>query len=153
MQQDETALVKEALRHAREALAKGARISPAAYMLVRCNPQTGALLTHPTAIGMAQEKPFESPADYLEFLSTLRAEARRLQAIAVAIGGEAQAEIEGQAKPRRVFYLRIEDADGVHQLHAPIERSASGWEQLGELVDAGDAADDLPEPLLPRASH
>jgi len=151
MQQDETALVKEALRQARETLARGDRLLPAAYMLVQCNPQTGAPLTYPTAIGMNVDKPFESADAYREFVATLREEARRLRAIAVAIGGEARAEVEGEAKPRAVFYLRIEDADGVHHLHAPIERAPSGQTRLGTLVDAGDAPDDLPEPLLPRS--
>lgn len=150
MQHDETALVREAMHQARQALSAGARILPAAYMLVRCNPQTGAPLTYPTAIGMQQDKPFESPAAYLEFLTTLRAEARRLSAVAVAISGEAEAEVEGEARPRRVFYLRIEDAEGVHRLHAPIERTSSGEALLGSLVDAGEVPDDLPEPLLPR---
>jgi hypothetical protein len=151
MQQDETALVKEAMRHARDSLARGVRVSPAAYMLVRNNPQTGAPLTHPTAIGMTVEKPFESADAYREFVGTLRSEAQRLSAVAVAIAGEAQAEVEGETKPRRVFYLRIEDADGVHHLHAPIEKTKSGDLRLGSLVDAGDAPDDLPEPLLERS--
>jgi len=151
MQHDETALVKEALRRARECLARGEKLLPAAYMLVQLNPQTGAPLTYPTAIGTACDKPFESNEAYLEFLTTLRAEAKRLHALAVALGGEARAEVEGEAKPRRVYYLRIEDAAGVHHLHALIEQSASGRPKLGELVDAGDVPDDLPEPLLPRS--
>lgn len=150
MQHDETALVREAMHQAGKALASGTRIFPAAYMLVRCNPQTGAPLTYPTAIGLQHDKPFESPEAYLEFIGVLRAEARRLSAVAVAISGEAEAEVEGEARPRRVFYLRIEDAAGIHHLHAPIERTASGDARLGSLVDTGDAPDDLPEPLLPR---
>ena len=149
MQHDETALVKEALRQARERLSNGQRLLPCAYMLVRMNPQTGAPLTYPTAIGMQYEKQFENAAAYLEFVGILRDEAKRLSAIAVALGGEAEAEVEGESRPRRVFYLRVEDADGVHHLHAPIEHSATGV-RLGSLVDAGDAPDDLPEPLLPR---
>lgn len=153
MKQDESALVQEAMRYASERLARGERIMPAAYMLVRRNPQTGALLTYPTAIGMAVEQPFASQADYLEFLKTLRVEAKRLDAIAVALGGEAEAEIEGGSGPRpsrqRVFYIRVEDTAGVHHLHAAIERSGSA-EKLGTLFDAGNADDDLPEPLLPR---
>jgi hypothetical protein len=154
MKQDETALVREAMRVASERVHRGERLLPAAYMLVRCNPQTGAALTYPTAIGMAREKPFASQAEYLEFLAMLRAEAKRLQAIAVALGGEAEAEIESDASGRapqrqRVFYLRVEDAAGVHHLHAAIENTSSGGVRLGTLFDAGDAADDLPEPLLP----
>ncbi|HET6334756.1 MAG TPA: hypothetical protein VFG30_16145 [Polyangiales bacterium] len=145
MQHDESALVREAMRHASERLARGEKLLPAAYMLVRRNPQTGAVLTYPTAIGMAIEKPFESQAEYFEFLKTLRAEAKRLEAIAVAIGGEAEAEIEAARGPsrKRVFYLRIEDGEGIHHLHAPIENV-----KLGTLYDAGDVPDDLPEPLL-----
>jgi hypothetical protein len=124
-------------------------------MLVLRNPQTGAMLTYPTAIGMACEKPFGSHAEYLEFLAMLRTEAMRLAAIAVALGGEAEAEIEGDPRGRaasrqRVFYLRIEDGDGVHHLHAELERAPGGGMKLGTLFDAGAAADDLPEPLLPR---
>lgn len=154
MKQDESALVKEAMRYASERLQRGQRIMPAAYMLVRRNPQTGAVMTHPTAIGMAIEKPFASQADYLEFLKTLRTEAQRLDAVAVALGGEAEAEIDGgsaRASRQRVFYVRVEDAAGVHHLHAAIE-SAGSTEKLGTLFDAGDADDDLPEPLLPRIS-
>ena len=150
MQHDESALVKEALRHARETLARGQNLLPSAYMLVQCNPQTGALLTYPTAIGMACEAPFASAEAYLEFLGMLRSEAKRLRAVAVAIGGEAHAEIEGTAAPKHVFYLRVEDAAGVHHLHAPIEHTPSGQRKLGALLDAGDAPDDVPEPLLPR---
>jgi hypothetical protein len=151
MQQDETALVREAVRQASERLNRGERLLPAAYMLVRRNPQTGALLTYPTAIGMAVEKPFKSQAEYLEFLHSLRSEAKRLQAVAVALGGEAEAEIEGGRGPstKRVFYLRVEDSAGVHHLHAAIEMAASGGTILGTLFDAGEVPDDLPEPLLP----
>lgn len=150
MQHDESALVREAMRHASERLARGEPLLPAAYMLVRRNPQTGATLTFPTAIGMAIEKPFENQAEYLEFLTTLRAEVKRLHAIAVALGGEAQAEIEGARGPsrKRVFYLRIEDSEGIHHLHAAIENAPSGGVKLGTLFDAGDVPDDLPEPLL-----
>ncbi len=150
MQQDETALVREAVRHASERLSRGERLLPAAYMLVRRNPQTGAQLTYPTAIGMAVDKPFQSQAEYLEFLSSLRTEAKRLDAIAVALGGEAEAEIEGARGPsmKRVFYLRVEDSDGVHHLHAGIDTAASGGMKLGTLFDAGEVPDDLPEPLL-----
>src|SRR4051812_6152304 len=135
MKQDESALVREAVRQASERLVRGEQLLPAAYMLVRRNPQTGALLTYPTAIGMAIDKAFESEAEYLEFLKRLRAEAKRLDAIAVALGGEAEAEIEGARGPsrKRVFYLRVEDSAGVHHLHAAIENA-----KLGTLYDAGE---------------
>jgi hypothetical protein len=149
MRQDETALVREALRQAQERLERGQAVLPAAYMLVRINPQTGAALTHPTAVGLTCDAPFESPEAYHEFVASVREEARRLQASAVAISGEAEAEIEGAGELQRVFYMRVEDADGVHHLHAAIE--AGG--KLGALYDAGAAEDDLVEPLLPRALH
>jgi hypothetical protein len=151
MKQDETALVKEAVRVAAERLDRGERLLPAAYMLVQRNPQTGAPLTYPTAIGLACEKPFASQAEYVEFLAMLRTEAKRLEATAVALGGEAEAEIESARglQLQRVFYLRVEDAAGVHHLHAAIERTTAGGVTLGTLFDAGAAADDLPEPLLP----
>jgi hypothetical protein len=155
MKQDETALVREAVRHASDRLNSGQRLLPAAYMLVRRNPQTGATLTYPTAVGMAVEKPFASQADYLDFLSSLRTEAKRLDAIAVALGGEAEAEIDGARGPstKRVFYLRVEDAAGVHHLHAAIEAAPAGGMKLGTLFDAGAVPDDLPEPLLPATAR
>jgi len=153
MRHDETALVREAVRQAEATLQRGARLLPAAYMLVRRNPQTGAPLTHPTAIGSAVDKAFTKREDYLAFVATLRVEAKRLDAIAVALGGEAQAEVEGSSgrtSLKRVFYLRVEDGDGVHYLHAPIERAPNGGEKLGTLMDSGESSDDLPEPLLAR---
>ena len=152
MKQDESALVKQALRDAREQLAQHGRILPAAYMLVRNNPQTGAALTYPTAIGSVREASFASRAEYDEFLAALRAEAQRLDAIAIAITGEAEAEIEssgGRASKRRVFYLRIEDRQGVEQLHAPIEPDAHGGQGLGVLLADAGASDLLDRPLLP----
>lgn len=156
MRQNESALVREALRQAESRLATGQDLMPAAYMLVQRNPQTGAVLTYPTAIGLVCEKPFESEAAYLEFLAKLRSEAKRLQALAVALGGQAEAEIDsGTRSPevRRVFYLRVEDAAGVHHLHAAIEKSESGGLKLGTLFDSGAASDDLAEPLLPAVVH
>jgi hypothetical protein len=150
MKQDETALVKQALRDAREQLERGVRVTPGAYMLVTLNPQTGAPLTHPTAIGSQREQPFESSRDYREFCDTLRAEARRLKAIAVVLAGEAEAEIETTqgAERRRVFYVRVEDDAGVHQMHAPIE-SRSGRSSLGSLLADPDAPDEVEQRLLP----
>lgn len=140
MKHDESALVKQALRDAREQLAKNGQLLPTAYMLVRNNPQTGALLTHPTALAWQRDTPFASREDYDEFLAQLRVEITRLAAIAVAIGGEAQAEVEsgGKMATRRVFMLRIEDRDGVEQLHAPIEADNHGELRIGQLLaDAG----------------
>ena len=149
VRQDETALVREAVRRAQEFLERGEKLLPAAYMLVQVNPQTGGKLTHPTAIGLTRDKPFESQAAYLEFAASVRDEAHRLRALAVAISGEASAELEDGGM-QRVLYVRVEDADGVHHLHAAVEQAASGALSLGPLYDAGSAEDDLPEPLLRR---
>jgi len=156
MQQDESALVNQALRDAREQLARRGRILPAAYMLVRNNPQTGAPLTFPTAIGSVREAPFASRAEYDAFLAQLRSEALRLHAVAVALAGEAEAEIEaagGRAATRRVFYLRVEDQLGVEQLHAPIEADGKGegGQRLGQLLADAGASDMLAQRLLPPA--
>jgi hypothetical protein len=153
MKHDESALVKQALQAAREQLAQSGRLLPAAYMLVANNPQTGARLTHPTAIAAQRDAPFTSAADYQEFLALLRSEARRLAAMAVAIAGEAEAEIETERGPavRRVFYLRIEDQHGVEQLHAAIENVQGGGVKLGPLLsDPGNVGDLVEEPILPR---
>ena len=153
MRQDESALVKQALREAREQLAQRGRILPAAYLLVRNNPQTGAPLTFPTAIGSVRDAPFGSRAEYDEFLALLRSEALRLNAVAVALAGEAEAEIEsgaGRTSTRRVFYLRVEDTLGVEQLHAPIEPDGQGGQRLGALLADAGASDMLERPLLPR---
>jgi len=153
MKQDESALVKQALREAREQLAQRGRIFPAAYMLVRNNPQTGAPLTYPAAIGSVRDAAFASRAEYDEFLKLLRAESARLDAVAVALSGEAEAEIEssgGHASKRRVFYVRIEDQQGVEQLHAVIEPDGQGGQRLGTLLADAGASDMLDELLLPR---
>jgi hypothetical protein len=146
MKHDESALVKQALRDAREQLARTGRVNPGAYMLVRQNPQTGAPLTHPTALGAQRDQPFATQAEYGEFLETLRVEARRLQAIAVVMAGEAQAEVETTqgSTLRRVLYVRVEDQAGVQQMHAAIESGV-----LGPLLADPDTADELEQPLLP----
>lgn len=151
VEQDETSLVKQALRQAAEALANTGRVLPAAYMLVRRNPQTAAPLSVPTAVGMQLESPLTSHADYVELLSTLREEAARLSAVAVALCGEAQAEIEsdGGVSMKRVFFVRIEDRDGVHHMHAEIQAGPDGRSKLGTLLASPDASDDVDAPLLP----
>lgn len=126
---------------------------PAAYMLVRIHPETGAALAEPLALGTQLEKTFASRDEYRELLGTLRAEAQRLAALAVALSGEAEAEIEdsGRASSRRVFFLRLEDREGVHHLHAEIRGDAYDGCTLGELVATNGASDDVDQPLLPRA--
>ena len=151
MKQDASALVKQALQDAREQLARRGRIYPAAYMLVRNNPQTGAPLTYPTAIGSVCEAPFGTRAEYDAFLETLRGEIARLGAVAVALAGEAEAEIEragGGLGKQRVFYVRIEDEVGVEQLHAPIEPDGQGGHSLGNLLADAGASDILEQRLL-----
>jgi hypothetical protein len=152
MKHDESALVKQALEDARQQLQRRGRITPGAYMLVANNPQTGAPLTYPTAIGSVRDEPFASQADYDAFLAMLRTEVVRLAALAVALTGEAQAEVETKSgvEKRRVFYLRIEDRDGVEQLHAPISTGDHGKAQLGSLLADAGAADILSAPLLPK---
>ena len=145
MKHDESALVKQALRDARAQLTRSGRLLPSAYMLVRNNPQTGAPLANPTALAWQRDTPFGSRTEYDEFLAQLRAEVTRLAAVAVAIGGEAQAEVEsgGRTSLRRVFMLRVEDRDGVEQLHAPIEADDHGELRLGKLLADAGAADIL----------
>jgi hypothetical protein len=151
MQQDETALVKQAVAHARNELARSGRVLPAAYMLVQKNPQTGAALMNPTAIGTQLDKPLASSDEYFEFLGTIRTEARRLSALAVALCGEAEAEIEedGRVVQRRVLFLRVEDREGVHHMHAAIDTRPDGAPALGALLATPDASDDVDAPLLP----
>lgn len=150
MKHDESALVKQALRDAREQLANNERLLPTAYMLVRNNPQTGAPLTNPTALAWQRDEPFASREEYDEFLAQLRAEITRLAALAVAIGGEAQAEVESGGKmiTRRVFMLRVEDRDGVEQLHAPIEADDHGELRIGTLLADAGAEDILDHRLF-----
>jgi hypothetical protein len=152
MKHDESALVKQALREAREQLQARGRIHPAAYMLVRNNPQTGAPLTHMTALGTVRDAPFASPAEFTDFLAQLRVESQRLDAAAVALSGEAEAEIETSSgsSTRRVLYVRIEDAQGVEQLHAAIEPDGKGGHRLGKLLADAGAVDMLDAPLLKR---
>lgn len=151
MQQDESSLVKQAVAQARKELARAGQVLPAAYMLVQRNPQTGAALMHPTAIGTQLDKPLASHEEYAEFLQTLRTEAARLSAIAIALCGEAQAEIDDgtQVVARRVLFVRVEDRAGVHHLHASIEVGDGGAAVLGALVTTDDAEDDVDAPLLP----
>ena len=150
MKHDESALVKQALHDAREQLASNGRVLPSAYMLVTINPQTGAPLTYPTALGAQRDQSFTSPDDYRTFCATLRDEARRLKAIAVVVAGEAEAEIEASEGPsrRRVLYVRVEDEAGVHQMHAAIESGANGRPSLGSLLADPDAVDEIDLPLL-----
>jgi hypothetical protein len=153
MKHDESALVKQALRDAREQLQARGRILPGAYMLVRKNPQTGAPLTHPTAIGSVLEQPLASPGEFAEFVEQLRGESARLAAVAVAFGAEAEAEIEtaSGSAVKRVWYLRVEDEQGMEQLHAVIETEGDGPPRLGKLMADAGATDLLGAPLLTKS--
>jgi hypothetical protein len=153
MKHDESALVKQALRDAREQLQRVGRVLPGAYMLVANNPQTGAPLTYPTAIGSVCEAPFKSQADYDEYLAALRTEVVRLGAKAIALAAEASAEVETKhgVEQRRVLLLRVEDHVGVEQLHAPIEVDEHGQARLGTLLADAGATDILAARLLPAA--
>jgi hypothetical protein len=156
MKHDESALVKQALREAREQLQARGHIFPATYLLVRNNPQTGAPLTNLTAVGSTRDAPFAKPEEFAEFLVQLRTEIARLGAVAVALSGEAEAEIESGAggdstptKRSRVWYVRIEDSQGVEQLHAAIEPDGKGGQRIGKLLADAGAVDMLDSPLLP----
>lgn len=154
MRHDESALVKQAVKDAREQLARSSRILPAAYLLVANNPQTGAPLMNPTAIASMRDEPFKSQEDYDGFLTMLKGEIARLNALAVALTGEATAEVETSrgVEKRRVFYVRMEDAQGVEQLHAPIDKDELGTARLGALLADAGASDVLSERLLTKSS-
>lgn len=85
-------------------------------------------------------------------MAQLRTESVRLDAAAVALSGEAEAEIEASSgsSKRRVWYVRIEDAQGVEQLHAAIEPDDRGGHRLGKLLADAGAVDMLDTPLLKR---
>jgi hypothetical protein len=152
MKHDESALVKQALHEARAQLEARGRIFPGAYLLVRNNPQTGAPLANLTALGTLRDGPFASNAEFDEFLAQLRTEITRLDAVAVAVSGEAEAEIESTSgrSTRRVWVLRMEDSQGVEQLHAAIEPDGQGGHRLGKLLADAGAVDMLGAPLLKR---
>lgn len=84
------------------------------------------------------------------FVGGLRAEAMRLDAVAVAFLGEASAEVDDDEGPRRVALIRMEDRSGVQLMHAPIERSGP-FSKAGDFVASPEAPDILEQPLLPAA--
>jgi hypothetical protein len=157
MKHDEESLIKEALAQAKTELSRFGRVRPGAFLLVQNNPQTGARLTHPTGLGtMLEETPITG--EVLDaFIAGVRSEAARLDALAVALSAEAEAELErnGKVEKKRVLLIRMEDQDGVHILHAPIDLQLDGGVGLGELMlsDAADGIDELGEPLLPRPKN
>jgi hypothetical protein len=156
MKHDEESLIKEALAQAQAELSRFGRVRPSAFMLVQNNPQTGVRLTHPTGIGTVLE---ETPitGEVLDaFIAGVREEAARLDALAVALSAEAEAELEknGRVEKKRVLLIRMEDQDGLHILHAPIDPQLDGGLALGELMlsEGAEALDELGAPLLPRRS-
>jgi len=48
------------------------------------------------------------------------------------------------------LYVRIEDAQGVEQLHAAIESDGQGGHKLGKLLADAGAVDMLEAPLIKR---
>lgn len=158
MRHDEQSLIKEALAQAQSELSRFGRVRPGAFMLVRNNPQTGARLTYPTGIGTVLEEMPVTGEALDAFIDGVRAEALRLDAMAVALSAEAEAELErdGQLERKRVLLIRMEDQDGLHILHAPIDARLDGGLGLGELM-ASEAPDDLHDelgaPLLPRPKN
>jgi len=160
MVQDERTVVRQAQNATQQSLQQHGRVLPGAVMLVQRDPATEAVLDAPTALAMSEAQPFKD-ADALElFIGGLRAEAARLDALAIAIIGEAAAEIEEAAAeieaatgsegaaPRRVALIRMEDRSGIQQLHAPIERQPSGDWRVGDFVASPEAPDILEHPIL-----
>lgn len=144
-------VVRMAQDHAKTELEEHGRIRPGVFMLVACNPQTGAALTQPAAIGTVVEEGFKDEEDQQEFLDGVRAEAKRLQAQAAAICVQAEAEVEGKDRALSVALIHIEDADGITLLHAPIERK-NGRFSMGAFVAMegaeAAAASGIQPPLL-----
>jgi len=151
MEQDEATVV----RHAQDAIAGSLRdygqVLPGAVMLVRRDAETGEELPSPRAIGMIEEHPFGSEEEMELFIGGLRAEAIRLDAIAVALLGEASAEVDDDGAPRRVALIRMEDRTGVQLMHAPIETTGP-FSKAGDFVASPEAPDILEHPLLPEGS-
>jgi len=126
-------VVRMAQNHAQTELAERGHIRPGIFMLVTRNPQTGGTLSQPTAIGSVLEEGFADADDQLAFLQGIRNEATRLEAQAVALCLQADAELADQATPLPVAVVHIEDSAGVTVLHAPIEAHPAGL-QLGAFM-------------------
>lgn len=151
MQHDETSLVREAQQVIEEQLAHEGRVLPAAFMLIRRNPQTLGRLTHPTAVSSVRPEPFADADDARSFVTRIREEAAKLEALAVAISGEALAEIETEegVQAQRVAWIRIDDRDGSHHLHAHIDIEPNGDIALSNYVQSQPSEDEIGEPLVP----
>jgi hypothetical protein len=141
-EQDERTVVLRAQEMARESLSEHGRVMPGAVMLVGRDPETGEPLASRHAIGMTEAQPFGSQEDFDEFVEALRTEAERLDATAVAIIGEATADIVDGA-PARVALIRVEDEGGVDLVHAKIDD-----DRVGSFVDSPGAPDIFEQPIL-----
>lgn len=140
MKQDEHSVVKEAQAHVRRELRTHSRVRPGVFMLVRSNPQTGAPLSQPAAIGQVVEQAMEGDTRATWF-ADIRAEANRLQAVAVAVALDAEAETEDGERVHMAIVC-IQDAEGVEVLVAPIEHADLGARagNFGALDDPDPAA-------------
>ena len=145
MEQDERTVILQAQDAARQSLLEHGRVLPAAVMLVQIDPISEVRLDVRRAIRMGEDKPFETEEQFEAFVGGLRAEALRLQATAVALIGEAAADIVDGA-PRRVALIRHEDATGVQLMHAPIDGN-----RTGDFMPSPEAPDILDQPILPVA--
>ncbi len=142
MQHDEKSLVRQAHATAREQVERLGHVLPAAYLLTRINPQTGAELTYPTALASVSETPLRSQNDMQELVQSIREEARRLRALAVVFCAEAEVQLDDAGRDvRRVAMLRMEDRDGVQLMHAEIIAGETGH-SLGALMSTN--IDELP---------
>ncbi|MDD9943730.1 MAG: hypothetical protein OXU20_21995 [Myxococcales bacterium] len=131
MKQDERSVVREAQRHAQQDLLHEGFIRPAVFMLVRCNPQTGAPMSRPAAIGHVLDGSSED-GEHTAWLDAIRSEAKRLGALAVALCVEAEAEVD-DGQSLRVAMIHVEDEHGLEVLHAPIDRTGVGA-RIGTFV-------------------
>lgn len=143
------------VRHAQDAVAASLSehgiVLPGAVMLVSLDPQDESPLPAPQAIGMMEPAPLVGEDEMVSFVGGLRAEAHRLHARAVALLGEAGAQVEGRGGgEQRVALIRMEDATGVQLMHAPIE-VRGGVAKAGDFVASPEAPDILDHPLLPDA--
>jgi hypothetical protein len=142
MQHDEQSLVREAHAAAKQQVETTGHVLPAAYLLTRVNPQTGAELTYPTAIASVFETPLQSQDDMQALVQSIKDEAKRLRALAVVFCAEAEVQLDDAGRDlRRVAMLRVEDQGGVQLVHAEIVAGETGF-SLGPLMTTN--VDELP---------
>lgn len=142
MQHDEQSLLREAHATARQQVETTGHVLPAAYLLTQVNPQTGALLTYPTALASVSETPLRSQEDMQELVGNIREEARRLRALAVVFCAEAELQLDDAGRDlRRAAMFRMEDRAGVQLMHAEIVAGETGY-SLGPLMSTN--IDEIP---------